>query len=323
MGNPSFDDIATTTLKKYRKELIDAITSHQALFMMMKEKGFVTEDEGGTSIVEPLLAGKNTTVQSYGGYDLIDVTPQTGITAAEYNWKQIAGTVSISGLEEFENSGSKERIISLLDSKIKQLEISLWLVINTMLASDGTGNAGKDLTGLALGVEDGAAWSTYGGIDSSTALNAFWRNQWIGTVGSFATNGVSKMRKLFNTCSRGKDKPTLIMTDQSVYEAYEQTLQNVLTIYDQKMADIGFMALVYKGVPVIFDEDITNSFAGYMYMLNDTYMKLVFGKGRNFQVSPFIRPDNQDAKVAQVLVYAQLVQSNRARQGVMNGITTP
>ena len=42
---------------------------------MLKERGGIREDEGGTSIVEPLMSGTNTTVKSYRGYEIIDVTP--------------------------------------------------------------------------------------------------------------------------------------------------------------------------------------------------------------------------------------------------------
>src|SRR5690349_22170622 len=160
MSNPNFDTLASTTLKNYRRQLADNITGHNVLWYMLKEKGFVREEDGGTTIVEPLLIGRNTTVKSYKGYDVIDTTPQTGITAAEYEWKQIAGSVTISGEEEFKNMGSKTRILSLLESKIQQLELSMMLEVNRQLQGDGTGNGGKDLGGLQAAVEDGAAWST-------------------------------------------------------------------------------------------------------------------------------------------------------------------
>jgi len=89
MSNPNFDTLVATTLKNYRANLADNITAHQVVWYQLKERGFVREDEGGTSIVEPLLVGRNTTVKSYAGYDIIDTSPQTGITAAEFNWKQV------------------------------------------------------------------------------------------------------------------------------------------------------------------------------------------------------------------------------------------
>lgn len=281
---------------------------------MLKKDGFWQTRDGGTSIVEPLLHGENSTVRSFSGYDLIDVTPQTGISAAEYNWKQVAGTVSISGEEEFKNGGSRTRIINLLDSKIRQLEMSMKLDINEQLFGDGTGNGGKDITGLQAAVENGAAWSTYGGIDSDAYT--FWRNQYIAEAGAL---DIASMRTLFNSTSRGNSKPKLIITTQNAYEAYE-----VLAATDNdkntdlKLGDAGFQNLLYKGTPVVFDEDCP---AQTMYFLNPEFMKFVVGKGRDFVTSPFMKPINQEARVSQVIVYCQLLLNNRARQGVLTGIT--
>jgi len=342
MSNPNFDTLVATTLKNYRANLADNITAHQVLWYQLKERGFVREDEGGTSIVEPLLVGRNTTVKSYAGYDIIDTAPQTGITAAEYNWKQVAGSVSISGEEEFKNGGSKTKVISLLQSKITQLELSMMMEINRQLQADGTGNGGKDITGLDLAVEDGTVWSTYGGIDS----NAFpyWRNQWVDynavygllDLGAGITtslkNLIRAMERIYNSCMRGKIRPTVILTDQLMYEAYEQSLQltssNYRVMIDQKMADAGFMNLLFKETPVVFDEDmpnaslVTNSDDHQMKFLNADFMKFVVGRGKNFVVTDMQRPENQDAKVSQIILYGNLTINNRARQGAITNIDT-
>ena len=281
---------------------------------MLKQLGFWQEREGGSSIVEPLLHGENSTISSFSGYDIIDITPQTGISAAEYSWKQVAGSVSISGEEEFKNSGSRTRIINLLDAKIRQLEMSMKLDLNEQLFSDGSGNGGKDITGLQAAVENGAAWSTYGGIDSNSYT--FWRNQWADEGGALA---IASMRDIFNSCSRSGSKPKLIVTTQNGFQAYETLARADNTINTNlKLGDAGFTNLEFKGVPLTFDEDCPTQ---KMYFLNPEFMKFVVGKGRNFVNSPFMKPVDQEARVAQLIVYCQLVLNNRARQGVLDGIT--
>lgn len=315
MSNPNFSTLVATTLKNYQPRLSDNITEHQVLLYILKEKGFVVEREGGESIVEPLLVGENSTVGSYNGYDLIPTTPQTGITAAEYDWKQVAGVFSISGREEFQNMGSKTRVISLVESKIEQLETSMRLDVNEQLFGDGTGNAGKDITGLALAVENGAAWSSYGGIDSNA--NTYWRNTWLAEAGAL---DLASMRNVFNSASRGKSTPRIIITTQSVYEDYEALVlaNNDITRTDTKLGDAGFQNLLFKGVPMVFDEDCTT---GDMYFLNPDYMRFVIGKGRNFVPTPTQKPDNQDARLSMVLLYCNLTVNNRKRQAVLDGIT--
>lgn len=343
MANPNFDTLVTTTLKNYRKLLADNITAHQILWYLMREKGFIKEEEGGTSIVEPLLIGRNNTVKSYNGYDIIDTTPQEGMSAAEFDWKQIAGSVSISGREEFINSGSKTRILNLLQSKIEQLQISMMLEVNRQLQGDGTGNGGRDLTGLAVAVEDGTAWSTYGGIDS----NAFpyWRNQWIGgvtivdTAAAPLTSSTSvgmqafmdALRTLYNSASRAKVKPTIILSSQAIYEGYEKSLVSQERYLDMKLGDAGFINLMYKQTPWMFDEDMPGNnvypnlgvdlTAQELVLLNVDFMRFVLGKGKNFVVTDMQKPENQDAKVSQVLFYGNLTVNNRARHARLSNVT--
>jgi hypothetical protein len=328
MSNPNFSSLVATTLKNYRATLSDNITNHQVLWYQLKERGFVREDEGGTSIVEPLLVERNTTVKSYSGYDIIDTTPQEGITAAEFQWKQVAGSLSISGEEEFKNSGSKTKVISLLQAKTTQLELSMMLELNRMLQGDGTGNGGKDITGLGIAVEDGTVYSIYGGIDS--AAFPYWRNQWIGNVQINTTTGppyrtfIDALRTMYNSCSRGKIKPTVLVSDQFLFEQYEASLVPNERYMDMKLGDAGFMNLMFKMTPWVFDDDMPNasmtlgSDNHQLVMLNADFLKFVLGKGKNFVVTDMQRPENQDAKVSQVLVYGNLTCANRQRQGRMD-----
>lgn len=328
MTNPNFSAIIATTLKNYRKNLADNVTGHHALWMKLKEGGFIREEDGGTTIVEPLMVGRNSTVKSYNGYDVIDVTPQEGITAAEFDWKQVAGSLTISGREEFINSSSKAKVLSLIESKTKQLELSMALELNRQLNLDGTGNASKDFTGLSILVEDGAAWSTVGGIDSNA--NAYWRNQFIDNGGSWAATGLDNLRTVYNSVSRQgmNEKPDLLVSHQSVYEAYEKGLTVNERFTDTRLGDAGFLNLMYKATPWVFDEDIPLALDGTggtlaVYVLMSKYLALVLGKGKNFAVTEMQKPENQDAKVSQVLIYGNLTVNNRARQGILDGITVP
>ena len=85
MADPNVGVMLSTTLKNYRKTLIDNIHKSNAVFYMLKKLGAIKEESGGERIVRPLMYGKNTTAGSYDGYDLLDTTPQTGIDSAEYN----------------------------------------------------------------------------------------------------------------------------------------------------------------------------------------------------------------------------------------------
>lgn len=323
-GNPDFDTIASTTLANFRKVLQDNLIQRQALAFQIADFGLVTEDEGGTSINQPLLFQENDTVKSFAGYDLLDLTPQEGITQAQYPWKYLAGSVTISDQEKFENQGAG-RIINLMEAKMTQLETSARLEFGRQLYGDGTGNAGKDITGLALAVEDGAAFSTYGGIDSSLTENAFWRNQHRAFTGtSFetpdgaSTEGLRIMRQMFLDTLRGGSKTSLILTTHDLFESYEAVIEgDKLRTTDTRMGDAGFINLAFKGVPVVPDDDMD---ATDMLFLNARNLKFVFGRGGRFRTTDFRRAQNQAATFAFLFIFGNLVTIRRDTQGRITGL---
>jgi hypothetical protein len=83
----------------------------------------------------------------------VDVSPSDVLTSAVYDYKQLAGNVTISGLEQVKNSGT-EAVINLLEARINVLEKSLMNSLSTSIYSDGTGSSGKEVGGLQLLVAD-------------------------------------------------------------------------------------------------------------------------------------------------------------------------
>lgn len=301
--------LLSTTLKKYRKTLVDQIHKSNAVFYYLKEKGALKELDGGERIVVPLMYGKNTTAVSYSGYDTLDTTPQEGIDSAEFNWKQYSVSITIDGKTERQNMGST-KIIDVLEAKTKQARMSLTESLSTGLFSDGTGNGSKDLTGLVAMVSNSG---TYGGINS--ANYAWWK---AGVESTSEALGLPKMRTGFNTASLGgKDTPDLIVTTQPLYESYESLLvttgSNTTVRFNsegtKKLGDAGFQVLEFKGQPIVWDE-LCNS--GVMYFLNTNHMNLSVHKDANFEVSDFVKPENQDARVAQILFMGNLTCDRRS-----------
>lgn len=319
-GNPDFNALLSSTLANYRNQYADNLSKSFFLMWWLTSGDRKRPENGGESIVVQLMYGKNTTVRSYDGYEILDTTPQEGLTAVKFPWKQVAATVSISRKEERQNSG-ESRLINLLDSKIKQSEISMRDELNAMWFGDGTGNGSKDMFGLQLIVEDGA-FGTLGGIDRSLTENAWWRNQQITGVGAFGNttnaNGIIKMRTLYNSSSRGNEHPNIGITTQTVFELYEGCLASAERFEDKRTGDAGFQNLKFKGMVLGFDEQCP---PGLLYMLNSNYLEYVVDSETDMINTPFQTPENQDARVSKILVMGNMVPSNCARQGVMAGIT--
>ena len=131
-GNADFDQILSTTLKNYVPKLADNVFAARPLFYALTNGQTIRRISGGAKIVVPIIYGKNTTAASYSGADVIPVTAQDGISAAEYDWKQYAATVTITGIEEAKNNGEAQ-IIDLLEGKIMQTEQTIIDNMNTML----------------------------------------------------------------------------------------------------------------------------------------------------------------------------------------------
>ena len=311
-GNANFDEILSTTLKNYIPKLTDNIFSARPLFYALTNGQTIRRISGGANIVVPIIYGTNSTAGSYSGTDTIDITAQTGISAAEYSWGQYAATVTISGIEEAKNNGEAQ-IIDLLEGKIFQTQESVIENMNTMFWADGLGNGGKDWNGLHLIVAKPN--TTLGDINPATAGNSFWSSTERNQAGALTQAG---MGDVYNTISVGNDQPTIIITTQALYEKYEGLLEGQIRYTDTDVADGGFQNLLFKGAPVTFDNAAT---AGQMMFLNTKYLQLVAHSDVWFKPTPFVRPTNQDAVFSQLLCYGQLTCSNRARQGYMFGAT--
>lgn len=310
MALADYDAIIATTLKNYLPKLEDNVFSARPLVFFLKQAGQIRTISGGNKIVLPLIYAQNDTAGSYSGYDVISTTPQDGISAAEYDWKQYAVSVAISGIEEAMNN-SDEEVIDLLEAKIMQAEETVLEQMDEMFFGDGTGNGNKDWNGLDNLVAQNA--TTVGNIDP--AANTFWQSN-IDTTAEVLTK--AKMETYFNNASVGNDKPNVILTTQTLYEKYNSLLQDNLRFTQTSTADAGFENLLFHTAPMTYD---TYCQSGRMYMLNSKYIRLVGHGSRWFTPTPFQRPTNQDARYSQILVYGNLTISNRKRHSVLTAKT--
>ena len=308
-ANSNFDNLLTTTLANYRSTLTDNIFTARPLTYKLMENGRIRMLNGGTKIVEPLIYGTNSTVGSYSGYETLALTPQEGISAAEFEWKQYAASIAISGIEEAKNNGEQE-IINLLEAKIMQAEESMRESFNQMFFADGTGNSSKDWNGLGNLVESG---NTVGGINSSTY--SWWASEEENTATALT---LAQMSSLYNGVSVGNDHPDLLLTTQTLFEKYEALLQPNLRYTDTKTADAGFQNLLFKAAPVMYDTGCT---AGVFFFLNSKYLTLCGHSAKWFQQTEFIRPEDLDARYALIMCYGNLTVRNRAKQGKLTAKT--
>ena len=316
--NTSFDDIVTTSLQGYSGEIADNVTNHNALLKQINKKGN-KRVATGRSIVQELEYAQNATIGWYSGAETFDVSASETMTAAEFNYKQLVGSVVINGLEEIQNSGP-EAVHNLIKSRIRNLEKSMQNTMASALYGDGTGTSGKELGGLAL-IVAGTPTNTVGGISGNTY--SWWQNyvydfsdgEGAGAVTASATTMQHAMNKTWINVIRGTDKPDIIPAGSTYYLYYLESLTPNQRFTDDKGAGVGFTNLVYQGnVPVVYDDQCS---ATKMFFLNTDYLFLRPAKGKEFVPLGERAPVNQDAMVKPVVWAGNMTVSNRKRQGLI------
>ena len=313
-ANPDVSDIIATTIESRTRQIADNVTDNNALLKKLSLKGNIKTFSGGSKILQELSFAENSNAGYYSGYDLLPVGVSDVISAAEFDIKQAAVPVVISGLEMLQNSG-REQMIDLLEARLSVAESTLSNLLSTGLYSDGTDFGGKEITGLDAAVPVDPTTGVYGGIDRATFV--FWQSQ-VSSSAIDSTNIQEAMNALWASLVRGKDMPDCIMMDNVMWEKYVASLQAQQRFHQAEVGDAGFPTLKFMGTDVILDGAIGgNAAAQTAYFLNTTYIHYRPHRDRNMvPLSPNRRyATNQDAEV-QILAWAgNLTSSGSQFQG--------
>ena len=350
-----FDALLTTTLRNMQPRLHDNITRSNKLIAWLDAGGRTMRVDGGERIQIALMHALNSTADIYSAYGTLDTTPQDGITSAFYDWSQLSVSISISRKEERQNSG-QSRLLSLLESKTMQAESSVKQLLNNCVvsgkittgASSSLGRfsprTGRMDTG-ALGpqpipalIDASAARSvSIGNINGATY--SFWRNQATSSTATTFAGLRQEMNQVYNDCTKGAGgAPDLMLADQRTWETYWNTLANQerYIVTDQRVLNVlgGSEALKFRGGTILWDEvvpdvetnaDIVDAIGtftvGNIHYLNTETWRYIVDTQTDFITTPFMRPENQDARVAQILWMGAVAVNNRRKNGVLYGIS--
>lgn len=317
MATPNLSEIITTTLRNRSGKLSDNVSKGNALLLKLKEKGSWKAASGRTIVQEVEYAEGN--FQWYSGYEQINISPPDVISAFEYNWKQAASSVSASGLEiDVQNTG-KEQVIDLLEARIKNAQKTMRNNVTIGCISNGTGSGGKQIGGLKLLIADTPTSGTVGGVDRATYT--FARNQTYdastdGGTAATSANIQVYMNRLYLECTRGPDKPDLILADSLYYALFWASLQAIQRINDPKRGVAGFQSVAFGSADVVY-EDSTEMPASQMYFINTDYMFFRYAPKRNFTPLDRVQSINQDAIVQLITLAGNLTCSNFSLQGTL------
>lgn len=319
--NSVFTELVSTTFRKMRTSVADNLSNRNALLKYLKKRGNYRRDDGGLTIVTPLEYAANQTYQRYSDWDVLNIAASDVISAAEYQWRQIAINVVSSGRELRINKGDS-RIINLAKAKLKNAIHTY----NNNFSSDiySAGTLSNQVNGLQALIAD-AGTGTVGGINSTAY--PFWQNSVQSAASPIQGGGAvtvgpttieaGMMLPLWLQLDRGPDdQPDLIVMSNDYYSFYEASQVSLKRYSDKETVSGGFVGLKYKMADVLFDGG-SGIPSAHGYFINTRYFELVAHEDADLEVMDSIRPVNQDGEVVAILWMGNLTLSNRYRQGVM------
>jgi hypothetical protein len=315
-ASSTFTELVSTTFRKHRSTVKDNLSNRNALVKRMKSRGNYRLEDGGLTIACPLDYNANSTYQRYADWDVLNIAQSEALSAAEYQWRQIAINVVASGRELRINSGESQ-IINLAKARLKNAIRTFTNSFSSDLYS--AGSLTNQINGLQAIVAD-TNTNTVGSIDAN--VWSFWQNTVFDvsdavTTISAANIELGVMLPLWLSLDRGpEDQPDLIVMDNVYYTHFEGSQVSFKRYTSNRSIDAGAADLKYKGADVLYDTSATGIPASHAYFLNTNYLELVAHKDADLEEMPDMRPVNQDGSVIPILWMGNLTCSNRKMQGV-------
>lgn len=354
-GNPNapsqntinYDAILSTSLSNYSRTLNDNISKSNAFWYMIQQNGMYLPVNGGFNIAFPLVYALGQ-FDWYDGYDKLNTDPTDGITTAFFDWRQASSPISISRKEERQNS-SEDRIIDLVQAKIMQSELGIKEGINRSLLQGSFASGGTSLFANATSPANGSLGleplfqlvnpmtagsqgnPVVGNINYQTST--WWQNQSLSsalTNASLPTAFLLEATRAYNNAAKGPGgPPDLILVDQTTYELWNAVYYQVYRRQADSDNNFPFENIKFHNAILTWDEfvpDVKNNTTdplgglGTALFINSKFFAVKYDSESNFVATPFVKPADQDAKVAHILWMGNTVVSNRRKQCVWYGI---
>ncbi len=323
MANPNVGQLYAQAWQKLTNDgkPEDNIFEEYSQLKRMEEGKRFKPYTGGRSLIGTIEYAVNSTVESISPSQPLDTTPVDVFDEWEANWKQYAGTFSMTSFEDAVNRGDSAKF-DLEKGKLKNLRMSMRKRINEDIFG-ATSNA-TDLSGLQSLVPDSPSSGTVENINAGTYT--FWRSKQ--TSGAQTTSAYDNLRAAMRTirtsCSKGQGVvyPTEYVTGSATANGYEGLLIANERIVDKKDASAngGFQGDVYYfgTAHVYWDGDCADT---RMYALNDDNLKMAYQTGYWFKGYPAVNPANQLLNVFKAETQCQLFSNNRRHLGVITAIS--
>ena len=256
----------------------------------------------------------NFAASSYGRGDEFSTSVTEFATTMRFNWKFIYAPINLDVID-VELNDSPERVFDLVDAALEVGELSLIKEFSSQLYGDGTGNASKDIDGLAIAVSTAG---TYGGITRGTdTVGTSTKAAFEDSTGGALT--LTFMNENFGKARIARKKPDLISTTQTLHDRiWERSQPSERNRGGDDLREIGFDTVRFNGADVVVDDDVPS---GLMYFLNTEYWEFYVHNKWDFRFRGFLEPANQQRQIGQLITWGNPVCRGPRFQGVLSGLT--
>ncbi len=297
----------TTTLAElivqlYKGPWVEALFTNTFLLTRIQQK-----QGAGDGVRWPVRYAGNTSAGSYAEGDSGAGAGNQGFKKAFLGWKLNKVEVEVSGLAQAVGDAGGMIVPAL------RTELDLGLAdvrgnINTQLMSDGTGNAGKDITGLFAAIAD---TGTYAGLDRGTYT---WWKSYVSANGGTPRNLTEElMRTVKSTIEARGGRVTAIYAGSAQWYRYGDLLRAERRQQNPTSLTGGYQALDFEGVPLIKVPGYSQTRMDFVDEELLEYMVL-----KDFEAKPMAK--TKDSDVIWVTHYSQLVCRNPYRMGSLQDL---
>lgn len=330
--------IQTTVQTNYLPFVVDTVLNSNIFLQRMMR---AAKKWSGRTLRAPVKVSKNTTGQSFRGFDTFSTAASDTRQFLEFTPSFYQITVALPG-DELSVADTEDKVLDLMKLEIQSSTEDMADDLGTIFYADGTGNGSKDPLGLAALVDDGSAVSMIGGLSRST-----YTTLQSTVTSSSGVISLAKIDTLDAAAASGNQRPTMYLATEAVRNLYGQLLRPQERIMKQvgpvkgMRSGTGFEGLDYNGKPVLMDEKCTSgAFIAVNENFLDWYALPYFGAkpisyksqiegndyeapiGLGFSWSDWIVPANSASVVGHIYCGGQLVTTNPKRHAKLTAITS-
>lgn len=341
----TLDDDFVNTWYEIRAAVIDNVLDATIFWAALNNFGSLVPQVGGEYITRTIGVGEKSTQRFSKGSTLSQSVTNLD-SLARWDWRFFLVDVNRTLIDDAKNSGPfkikdylTRRLEAARDGLVTDLEtyISQWGAYYTGdaqpnglydICPQGTAESAQ---GAGSASDSQASGTSNGNVNRT---NNYWKNWYSSDGGSasdttkiagetlepYALNFVADLRHIYNKVNAQQEPPNFILTDQDIYESYEDEaldkLQIVRNGFTRLAQDLGFEALTFKGATMSYSSKLASSL--HVFLLNMNYVEMPYHPDVWFDATGWKGTSNQLETVMYIVCMTPgLITSQPRRHGCM------